>query len=62
MNLYHRKVEELNLWDYSNIWDVQVLELNGFVLFKLDSRVFFTKLPLVTVKIFYLLFEVFEQF
>ena len=22
---YYRKVEESNLWDYSNIWDVEVM-------------------------------------
>ena len=35
-----QKVEESNLWDYPNIHDVEVLELNGFDSFKMDSRVF----------------------
>ena len=40
INWYYRKVEEPNLWDYSNILEVEVLELNGFGRFRLDGRVF----------------------
>ena len=62
MNWYHRKVEESNLWDYSNIQDVEVLKLNGFDRFKLDGLVFVLTVTFDVEKIFYFSSKVFEQF
>ena len=48
--LVSQKLEESNLWDYTKIYGVEVLELNGFIRFKLDGQVFFIKLSPVTLK------------
>ena len=48
--LVSQKLEESNLWDYTKIYGVEVLELNGFIRFTLDGQVFFIKLSPVTLK------------
>ena len=40
MKWYQEKVEESNLWEYYIISGVEAFELNGFLRFKLDGRVF----------------------
>ena len=47
MSWYHRKVEKGNLCDYCNL--CEVLELNGFDLFKLEAE-FFAKLSPVKLR------------